>query len=123
MEKESKNDYYNNNKEKMLSRQKEKYEILSKTFNEWKSTLKCMECDEIDPNCLDFHHIDSNEKEYNMKRAVAAGAKTVIKELKKCVVVCSNCHRKIHAYNKKVLPDEVLANSFDKFVGQLQHQY
>lgn len=120
MKKQLKNEYYINNRKIMLERQKEKYEILSKTFNEWKNTLTCVKCGEKDPNCLDFHHIDSNLKEYNMKRAVAAGAKTVVRELEKCVVVCANCHRKIHAYNEEVLPDKNLAKQFEIFVVPIQ---
>lgn len=49
-------------------------------------------------NALEFHHLDKNEKEeeptYIIMRWSFERAK---KELDKCILVCSNCHREIHA--------------------------
>lgn len=45
----------------------------------------------------EFHHIDPNEKEYQM--SILFGRKwteTIEKELNKCLLVCANCHRLIH---------------------------
>jgi hypothetical protein len=44
---------------------------------------------------LDFHHIDPNTKD---KKLTAITSFDEIKdELDKCILVCSNCHREIHA--------------------------
>ena len=108
------NEYYLKNREKAIERQMQRYKELSSIFNEWKKGLKCSVCGETDHNCLDFHHVMPEEKELNIPRAVARGSKTVISELKKCVVVCANCHRKVHAYNIPVQLDESLSKSFEK---------
>lgn len=47
---------------------------------------------------LDFHHV-SSDKEFSVNKACANSYSydCIIKEIGKCVVVCSNCHREIHA--------------------------
>ena len=57
----------------------------------------CCICGETDPVCLDFHHYDQSEKEFNISQALTKSVKDMLLEASKCVVVCSNCHRKIHA--------------------------
>ena len=45
---------------------------------------------------MDFHHIDPSTKEFN----ISGGTKAISKlkqEVDKCILVCSNCHREIHA--------------------------
>jgi len=75
-------------------------------IREWlfdlKSTLKCNRCSEDDFVCLDFHHIDPKEKEIGISEAIRQGwAKDrILKEVDKCEVLCANCHRKLHSYNK-----------------------
>lgn len=44
---------------------------------------------------LDFHHINPDEKEFIITNRIRSWAK-IEKELKKCVLVCSNCHRELH---------------------------
>lgn len=46
---------------------------------------------------LEFHHLDPNEKDFNIgaMKSYTFGDK-VKKELDKCILVCSNCHREIH---------------------------
>lgn len=58
----------------------------------------CACCDESDPCCLDFHHKDPNTKEFTIASAQSQGysVERMRKEIDKCVVVCANCHRKIH---------------------------
>lgn len=62
---------------------------------EWKRARGCTVCGETEPWVLDMHHTDPNEKESNS--AQSATLSTFLKEAAKCVLVCSNCHRKIHA--------------------------
>ena len=61
----------------------------------------CIFCGEKDPCCLDFHHI--KDKQFGIARKPDITLKDLIKETSKCIVVCSNCHRKIHAKKLKVL--------------------
>lgn len=48
---------------------------------------------------LDFHHIDPTQKELSFGK-VSANPRAwavIVKELRKCILVCRNCHGEIHA--------------------------
>ena len=51
-------------------------------------------------DALEFHHIDSNGKEMALgaSRASPKAWIKIVEELRKCILVCSNCHKEIH-YN------------------------
>lgn len=58
----------------------------------------CCICGEPDPACLDFHHVVQEEKTDWVYRLISLNSRRKLEvELQKCAVVCSNCHRKIHA--------------------------
>ncbi len=47
---------------------------------------------------LDFHHLDPTQKEFGISMdGITRSWIRVQLELDKCVLVCSNCHREIHA--------------------------
>lgn len=48
-------------------------------------------------SALEFHHIDKDQKEFNISSPHNFSLEKCLKELKKCILVCSNCHREIHA--------------------------
>lgn len=56
----------------------------------------CIKCDEKEPCCLDFHHIDSSTKDGIIAERRNASEAWIRKEIEKCVVLCANCHRKLH---------------------------
>jgi len=58
-----------------------------------------MLCDEEDPVCLLFHHTQGSDKLIEISNAVRCGWGEVRlqQELEKCVVLCMNCHAKVHA--------------------------
>lgn len=47
---------------------------------------------------LEYHHIDPSQKDSTVSRLLSGNwsLKTIKKEIKKCVVLCSNCHRLTH---------------------------
>lgn len=45
---------------------------------------------------LDFHHIEQDDKEFTIGNRDFK-LKECIEEAKKCVLICTNCHREIHA--------------------------
>ncbi|SRR6266403_2061637 len=55
-------------------------------------------CGEYDPVVLDFDHV-KGKKRFHISRALSLGysTKTILKEIQKCVVRCSNCHRRVTA--------------------------
>ena len=55
----------------------------------------CVKCGEKEQVCLDFHHLGDKDRTIAQMRGM--GDDRVREEISKCVVVCSNCHRKIHA--------------------------
>lgn len=58
---------------------------------------KCQRCGyDITVKALDFHHLDPNEKDFTISNGNFKLAEA-IEESKKCVLICSNCHRELHA--------------------------
>lgn len=48
-------------------------------------------------SALEFHHLESNEKEFTISQLrLTKFEDKVKKELDKCILVCANCHREIH---------------------------
>lgn len=68
-------------------------------YASYKSNLSCLICGENEPVCLDFHHKNPDEKDFSIGARMSSGVsiERMIQEIEKCVVLCSNCHRKIHA--------------------------
>jgi hypothetical protein len=48
-------------------------------------------------NAMQFHHLDPSEKEFTVGKRHSMVFEKVIRELDKCILVCSNCHNEIHA--------------------------
>ncbi len=48
------------------------------------------------PHALEFHHRDPAVKEYTWNKMRYCNIKTLQKELNKCDLLCSNCHRELH---------------------------
>ncbi|MBU1044784.1 MAG: HNH endonuclease, partial [Candidatus Omnitrophica bacterium] len=47
---------------------------------------------------LDFHHRDPKEKEFGLsQQGLTRSWERVKSELEKCILICANCHREIHA--------------------------
>ena len=63
----------------------------------YKATLKCINCGENHPATFDFHHVNPEEKKYSVNDLVSNKRwARVYEEIKKCIVLCANCHRKHH---------------------------
>ena len=45
---------------------------------------------------LEFHHIIPSEKKYGISSGNCHSLEEDIEEIKKCILVCANCHREIH---------------------------
>lgn len=66
--------------------------------NKYKADRGCMRCNENDHVCLDFHHSDPTVKEGNIGDSLHKWSwKRLLTEIEKCIILCSNCHRKFHA--------------------------
>lgn len=89
--------WYNENKTSEKKHVKRRKLEIRKWFELYKTGLKCENCSESHPATIDFHH-NQGKKEMAISYMVGNGysIEQIKKELKKCQVLCSNCHRKIH---------------------------
>lgn len=49
---------------------------------------------------LEFHHTDPAKKDFDFSTAYKRAWSRIKEELDKCMLVCSNCHREIHAMDR-----------------------
>lgn len=77
---------------------------LVKTLNNIKASYGCHNCDEKEGFCLDFHHLNDDKVESVSRLLSSKKYRDMILEVNKCIVLCSNCHRKLH--NKVITLDE-----------------
>jgi ribosomal protein L44E len=67
---------------------------------------RCHGCDEAyPPPVFDFHHWDPREKQFGLATdGIARSWEKVLAELEKCVMLCANCHREVHAGVRTIRP-------------------
>lgn len=82
-----------------------------------KKQLCCADCGERHPAVLQFHHLNSKDKTFNLADAAryALSQDRINKEIEKCVVLCANCHiiRHFNMRNRKETSPEI-AEEFEK---------
>lgn len=49
------------------------------------------------PSALEFHHLDPTTKEIGISTHLTRSLESLIDEIKKCALLCANCHREVHA--------------------------
>jgi hypothetical protein len=67
----------------------------------YKALRGCLLCREQDPVCLDLHHVDPSEKDTDVARLLATSMKKIRCEVAKCIVICANCHRRLHRWQRQ----------------------
>lgn len=95
----AKHDWYIRNKAEVYNRNKIRRQQRKTMMQRFLSYQKCCVCGESENVCLDFHHINEQIKKDEVMRMLNSfrSIKDVVAEMNKCCIVCSNCHRKIHA--------------------------
>ena len=59
---------------------------------------KCSRCGYDKCNAaLEFHHVDESTKSFEISGSHSRSWKAIENELDKCIMVCANCHRELHA--------------------------
>lgn len=88
--------HYTLNKKHYAHEKKERIKQNRLWLFNLKQGLKCQRCKETDSRCLDFHHLDSSDKLGDIAFMIHFGysKERILKEISKCIVLCSNCHRK-----------------------------
>lgn len=81
---------------------KEQYQKKKDALSKMKAEVGCAKCGDKREYVLDYHHINPDEKTSTIARLTSNKYKleTTLAETKKCVVLCSNCHREFHYFNK-----------------------
>lgn len=88
---------YYNKKDQYIAKVQTRTKFYYKQYANWKENVYCVQCGETHRSCIELHHLDPNTKEGNPSNLFSAVGKEKFKEeLKKCVVLCANCHRKTH---------------------------
>lgn len=79
-------------------RKKRNKSLIQKILLQIKLKSKCKICNEKTPCCLDFHHVDPSNKRFSIGNIVKMriSVEDLLAEIEKCIVLCSNCHRKLH---------------------------
>ena len=91
--------WYPKNKARRIELNKTWKKAVKEKFDAYKATLSCVLCNENESCCLDFHHLEESKKDFSISKGLVNGKslEQLFKEIEKCVVLCSNCHRKVHA--------------------------
>lgn len=94
--------HYQLKKQYYIDKAKIGREKLRDIVSKLKNDLRCEFCGEDHIACLDFHHRDPSEKDFNISTAVVNGygINRIMQEIAKCSILCANCHRKLH-YKEK----------------------
>jgi hypothetical protein len=87
------------NMQAKVDQQRQRRQDLAAKVRDYKTQSGCILCREDDGACLDLHHRDPDQKEIDPAGMSVAGWswERMMTEIDKCVVLCANCHRKVHA--------------------------
>lgn len=98
-----KNSAWSKENRKIINKRKhERLLELQQWYKEQKINKPCEVCGRIcvenNIESFSFHHINPKDKKYSIARMInnTMNKDTIIKEMKKCIIVCENCHRHIH---------------------------
>jgi DNA polymerase II large subunit len=76
---------------------------------------KCKKCGwEGNQAALQFHHKNSNEKEFNIGNVANKSWDVILQEMQKCILLCANCHA-IHHSTKN---DKVFLAEASEYKGR-----
>ena len=90
--------WYTKNKESEKAHVRRRKLELKKWYQSYKKKLSCLKCSESHPATLEFHHKIRRSKKNDVGILVNDGysISIILEEIKKCKVLCANCHRKLH---------------------------
>lgn len=95
-----------------VSKRRRKLREMARDYKGGKCALcgynKCL-------GALEFHHLDPSKKDFALSvKGLTRSWKKTKAELDKCVLVCANCHREVHAGISQ-LPEETLVEKRGEF--------
>jgi hypothetical protein len=86
-----------------------KYSVYRRTYKDdnrdfihrYKQICGCQSCGEKRYWILDLHHIDPTKKEFDFFNGVSRNRQILKTEMRKCIVLCKNCHYDFHHQERK----------------------
>ncbi len=91
---ESRKSYWNNQKKELNKKRRDFVE-------NYKIYKCCIKCNDNRHYLLDFHHIQPENKKFNLGDATKYSIKKIEEEIKKCILLCRNCHSEFHYLEKQ----------------------
>jgi hypothetical protein len=94
-------DHQEQEKERVRRRRVKARELAREYVWNYKSSHPCSQCGVSDPVVLDFHHVRG--KGANVGKLIMDGAsiERIKVEITLCIILCSNCHRKLTASERR----------------------
>lgn len=87
--------HYEKSKPKFAAWSKSRRLRVRKQVFEYLISHPCVDCGEVDVIVLEFDHRNPKTKRFDVMSATHGHSwKTILKEIKKCDVVCANCHKR-----------------------------
>lgn len=96
--------YYEKHRERILKRNSKRRDKIKRYINDYKLSKGCAVCGYNKcAEALIFHHINDKDKEFDISRVTRSGGnlEKMKEEIKKCVILCSNCHAELHVKLRK----------------------
>lgn len=77
-------------------------------------------CDDV----FEFHHINSKEKEFGLgsARGNTISWERMVNEVRKCVMLCSNCHKEVHSSRSNTIIPENITRFNERFADYKPHK-
>jgi len=96
-QKEAQHRSYLRNKEKVRETTRRRRREIVAWLTEYKVSRGCSRCPENHVATIDYHH-ENGEKDQCLAYAsrLQWSQERLEREVAKCIVLCSNCHRKLH---------------------------
>ena len=100
------NQNYKNSKKRRKTLRKNalsRNDFIRKYIQRLKKFGSCKFCGDNRWYVLDFHHLVSNDKNIGISQIIPRGysMKRLKTEIRKCILLCSNCHRELHYFKNK----------------------
>ena len=99
--------YYRANKKIELEKARKRYEEFTSYIASLKDGKSCIICGyNKEPQILHYHHRDPFQKNFDIsdsisnKKLIKENPEVLLEEIKKCDLLCPNCHYELH-YNER----------------------
>lgn len=88
--------YGDHYRERARKRHHELRQAFRKFMLDYMADKSCVICGETDMRVLEFDHIDPSQKSFGISQGIRYGFRLeqIMLELKKCRILCSNCHKR-----------------------------